>query len=102
MPKTKRRSRKKLVAKKPSKALGALPSVIREGTFSEKYSEKLASLKEAVRSKDCPLAFSKLVDTLSYAGMAEEAAASAGKDPKVHSSKAAEALREFRAACKVG
>jgi hypothetical protein len=83
----------KLKPKKKRTALGASP----EETFAEKAASKRKELDEAITAKNCPVAFGRVLDVVSYASMAR--ATSPSSMAKKHATTEAEAIRAYRAAC---
>lgn len=59
-------------------------------------------MREAIGNKKCAIAFAKLIDGVSYAGMAEAEAAGAGKSGSKYAAAATAAMKSFKAACKIG
>lgn len=62
----------------------------------------LRDVEDEVDAGNCKTAFSRLIDGISYAGMAEAEAQGAGQDAAPIASIAASAVKYFRKSCKVG
>ena len=62
----------------------------------------LRDVEDEVDAGNCKTAFSRLIDGISYAGMAEAEAQGAGQDAGPIASLAATAVKYFRKSCKVG
>ena len=59
-------------------------------------------MSEAIRDKKCSVAFARLIDGVSYSGMAEAEAANANRSTSRYALDATEAMKLFKTACKVG
>lgn len=85
-----------------ARGLGAVPGgPSKEGTFAARAAEKARAMHDAIggSAPNCALGFSRLVDTVSYYGMAEGAAADGGSK---YANRAVTALESFRRACRLG
>lgn len=114
MPKPKTKSTKRSLRARPkgdsrarSKGLGSLgmpPDAhrSREEGFARQAKDKIAAMNAALREKKCSVAFAKLIDGVSYSGMAEAEAAGSGKKSASYASDAVSAMRAFRDVCKIG
>jgi hypothetical protein len=92
-------------ARKPvRKALGFLPEQHkkRNADFEADARRFLREVSTEIDSGRCEIAFSRLIDGVSYAGMAEAEAQGAGGDSAAIASLAAAAIKSFRKSCKVG
>lgn len=74
----------------------------RETGFINDARRFLREVEDEADAGNCATAFSRLIDGVSYAGMAEAEAQSAGADAAPIASLAASAVKYFRKTCKVG
>ena len=73
----------------------------REQDFVSDARRFLRDVEDEADAGNCQTAFSRLIDGVSYAGMAEAEAQSAGQDAAPIASLAASAVKYFRKTCKV-
>lgn len=92
--------------KKKSSALGYPPAEhqLRASTFARKAEEKLREAAEAQSKGDCKVAFANLIDGVYNSGAAEtetEASGAGGAAVSKYKKQAVDAIKAFRAACKM-
>lgn len=101
----KMKSKKQLVKSKPrSRALGFGPEEHkkREAGFIGDARRFLRDVEDEADAGNCSTAFARLIDGVSYAGMAEAEAQASGADAAPIAALASSAVKYFRKTCKVG
>lgn len=73
----------------------------RQSTYEHDARSMFRAVEDELESGKCDIAFSRLIDGVSYAGMAEAEANGAGNDANTLKSLTATAIRSFRKSCKV-
>ena len=73
----------------------------RQTTYEFDARSMFRAVDDELESGKCDIAFSRLIDGVSYAGMAEAEASGAGNDSGTLKSLTASAIRAFRKSCKV-
>lgn len=93
---------KKKTAKKTDLAAAPGTPVIATPDSAVQGDKKLKGMYSDLKVQKCDFAFTKMVDAVSYFGMAEGEARAKGLPVKPHTERAVEAMNAFKKACKIG